>query len=256
MIRNIILLFAFLSMVIFSCSGRKNKADHRNTIPEKDLIPILTDMHIADGLLSLPKIRYLYSQKDSVSTYIDIIEKYGYTKEAMDKTMRFYFIRQPDQLIKIYDKVLGRLSEIESGLEKENPYEMPKEINLWPGKNHYSHSPFSPADSVWFEVPVKHTGIYSFRFTLTIYPDDESFNPRTGVFLSHPDSTRTGKRDYFSTIAFIKDGRRHTYIMTKNITDTSRLSLNGWFIDYENLPANLGKHSRIEKISLLSGRIE
>ena len=256
MIRYTILIVTLFSILTGACSGRKNKTENKDIVPEKDLIFILTDVHIADGLLSLPKIRYLYSESDTLSTYINIIEKYGYSKELMDRTMRFYFIKRPKKLIKIYDKVLGRLSEMESGIEKEIPDAIPKEINLWPGKTFYSHPGFSGTDSAWFEVPIKYPGIYTFRFTLTIYPDDQSVNPRIGAFFCHPDSTKTGKRDYFSTLAFFKDGRRHTYSIIKVITVSTPVSLNGWFIDYENQPADFEKHARIEKISLFSSLIE
>ena len=104
-------------VIAASCTGRRGEAEHKGLIPEKDLILILTDVYIADGLLSLPEINYKYSVGDTLSSYIDIIENNGYTKPEMDRTMRFYFVKNPKKLIKIYDKVLGRLSEMESLVE-------------------------------------------------------------------------------------------------------------------------------------------
>ncbi len=252
MIRNILFIVAFLSLLTASCSGRKNKAEHKNIIPEKDFISILTDLHIADGLLSLPEIRYLFSKHDSIMTYIEILDKYGYNKELMDKTMRFYFIKRPKKLLRIYDKVIGRLSEVESGLEKEMPFVfVPKEINLWQGYDSYYS--FSYTDTAWFEVPIELPGYYTLRFTITVFPDDQTFNPRTGIYFSHPDSISTARRDYLPQIAFIKDGRRHTYSIIRLISGSPLPSLNGWFIDFEDQSPDLHRHYRIDKISLKLG---
>ena len=73
--RYIILILIAFSVAAGSCTGRKNKAEHKNIIPEKDLILILTEVHMADGLLSLPEIRYKFTQGDTLKSYIDIIEK-------------------------------------------------------------------------------------------------------------------------------------------------------------------------------------
>jgi hypothetical protein len=256
MIRYSILILALFSIISGSCSSRKNKAEHKDIIPEKDLISILTEVHIADGLLSLPKIRYIYSKGDTLSTYIDIFKKYGYTKEQMDRTMRFYFIQRPKKLIEIYDKVLGGLSVMESRVEKEIPVMRPVEVNLWPGETYYSFPDPSGNDSAWFDIPILNTGIYTIKFTLTIYPDDQTVNPRIGAFFYHPDSTESGNRNYFSTIVFIKDGHRHTYSILKVLKGPIPVSLKGWFIDYENQPADLVKHMRIEKIALYRSPIE
>src|ERR1035437_8251380 len=112
--KNIIIRFALLMLMMISlltgsCSGRKNKLDDKNLIPEKELVSLLTDIHLADGLLTLPKINSWTSSLDSISTYYQVIEKHGYTKEIMDKTIKYYFINDPQKLNKIYDQVLGIL---------------------------------------------------------------------------------------------------------------------------------------------------
>jgi hypothetical protein len=250
MIRHIILILILCPILIGSCSGRKNKTEHKDIIPEKVLVSILTEIHIADGLLSLPKIRYLYSESDTLSSYIDIIEKYGYSKELMDRTMRFYFIKRPKKLIKIYDKVLGRLSEMESRIDEDMSVYRIEALNFWPGKQSYSFPDPTGTDTAWFDFSIDYYGTYNLKFTLTIYPDDQSVNPRSGVFLSHSDSTDNEKRIYLSTIPFIKDGQSHTYniFLVQNLPAPVRLK--GWFIDQENHTAFLEKHIRVDNIIL------
>ncbi len=90
----------FLILVSGSCHNKiKTNAEHKNLIPENEFISILTDAYITDGLLSLPEIRSKFSSRDSVSNYIDIIEDHGYTYEAFNSTVKYYFIMKPKKLM-------------------------------------------------------------------------------------------------------------------------------------------------------------
>jgi hypothetical protein len=243
-------LIAF-SVLAFSCAGRKNKAVHKDIIPEKDLISILTDVHIADGLLALPKINYLFSSGDTLSSYIYVIEKHGYTKDQMDRTMRFYFIKRPKKLVKIYDKVLGTISVLESRVNKEIPaFYGTKEVNVWPGKPFYSLPGPPGKDTAWFDFPVDFVGTYNLKFTLTIYPDDQSVDPYAGVYFLHIDSTGNEKRIYFPEVSYIKDGRPHNYSVLLKQDLPVPLRLRGWFVNQENQAPFIERHIIVDNISL------
>lgn len=127
-IRIIPALLVTLLLVSESCTSRKGEAEHKDLISEEDLIPILTDLYLTDGILSIPKIRFYYQQADSLAPYKDIIARYGYDKETMDRTMRFYFVRKPRKLIRIYDRVLSHLSEMESKYQNLMPQFEEKEV--------------------------------------------------------------------------------------------------------------------------------
>lgn len=255
MMRYPLLILIIVAGLAGSCSGRKNNAAHRGIIPDKDLIPILTEIHIGDGLLTLPEINYLFSGRDTLSSYIDIIEKRGYTKEEMDRTMRYYFIKKPKKLIKIYDKVLGTLSEMESRLEKEIPSYRNNEINFWRGKPSYYFPDGSGGDTAWFDFRLPYPGTYSLKFTLTIYPDDQTSDPRAGIFYSYPDSAAEGKRNYISRIPFLKDGLPHSYNFLMVVKKTVPVRLMGWFIDRENQAPFRQSHIRIDEIMLYRSSI-
>jgi hypothetical protein len=243
-------LIAF-SVLAFSCSGRKNKAEHKDIIPEKDLISILTDVHMADGLLTLPRINYLFSSGDTLSSYIDIIEKYGYTKDQMDRTMRFYFIKRPKKLVKIYDKVLGGISELESRVSSELPaFYGNREVNVWPGKSFYSIPDPRGRDTAWFDFPVDFVGIYNLKFTLTIYLDDQSVDPHNGVYFLHSDSTGNEKRIYFPEVHYLKDGKPHNYSILLKQDLSTPLRLRGWFVDQENQAPFIERHITVDNIAL------
>ncbi len=243
-------LIAF-SVLAFSCAGRKNKAERRDIIPEKDLISILTDVYIADGLLALPKVNFLFSSGDTLSNYLDVIRKHGYTKGQMDRTMRFYFIKRPNKLVEIYDKVLGTISEMESRTSKELPaFYSTREVNAWPGKQFYSSPGPRGKDTAWFDFPFDFTGIYNLKFTLTIYPDDQSVNPHAAIYFLHSDSTGNEKRIYFPEFPYLKDGRPHNYSILLKQDLPVPLRLRGWFVDQENQTPFIERHILVENISL------
>jgi len=250
LIRYILPAVAVIAITAVSCSGRKNKAEHKGIIPEKDLISILTDAYLADGLLTLPSVRYMYARGDSLSSYIDIIENYGYTKSQMDRTMRFYFVRNPKKLIKIYDKVLGGLSEMESMVDKELPGVRTEEMDIWPGKSFYSFPGPDDETSEFIDFKVDKYGRYHLKFTITIYPDDQSVDPQIGLFLIHSDSTGNEDIVSFPTLPYIKDGQPHTYKTSLIPEINSPVRLKGWFINNEGNAPWLEQHYMVENIIL------
>jgi hypothetical protein len=243
------LILIFFSLIVGSCSGRKTKLDKKNLIPEKELVSLLTDIHIADGLLSLPRINAWTSSLDSISTYYQVIEKHGYTKEIMDKTMKYYFLNDPKKLNKIYDQVLGILSEMESHVEKESNVVLAHIMNKWPGKEFYSIPSLSGNDSTQFDITISSGGTYSLSFSATLFPDDQSANPRPIVYSCYPDSVDTGKRNYIKSINYIKDGRPHTYKLFFTLPVNQVHHLRGWLYDFDNLPYSIEKHFKIDNIS-------
>ena len=250
LIRVALIMAILFSLLATACTGRKKKANGKNLIPEKELITVLAEVHIANGLLYLPEIRREYYNRDSILNYIDILEKHGYSKEDMDRTIKYYFIKNPKKLIKIYDEALGRLSEMESLNEKQIPDNRIIPGNIWNGNPVYSFPDLSGTETLLFDHQLEKPGYYTFSFTATVYPDDQSLNPRFIAYFCHPDSIETGKRDYYTSVDFIKDGRQHTYTLSRKPRSDSFTHLRGWFIDYDNNNPETLKHSRIDNITL------
>jgi hypothetical protein len=249
-IRFALVIIIISSLLAGSCSSRKNKTDRSNLIPEKDLVPILTELYIADGLLTLTKVRYWFTPIDSVSTYFYIIEKHGYTKETMDKTMKYYFIKNPKRLIKIYDKVLSILSEMESLNDKELFQTQGRVPNLWTAREYYSFPNLSGTDSAKFDINRLGPGIYTLKFTATLFPDDQSLNTRLSLYTCHPDSIYSGKRKYYDTFNYIKDGQPHIYTLIVTVPKNTTSRLRGSFYESDNYFDEWGKHVIIENISI------
>ncbi len=243
-------MLILLLLVAVSCSGRKSKAEHRGIIPEDDLVSILSDVYIADGILTIPKIRLYYMQSDSLSPYKDIIENYGYTKDLMDKTLRFYFVKRPGKLIGIYDKVLSHLSELESRYQNEMPVAEQKRGSLWAGRSFYIIPGRISEDTVSYSVVIRRPGNYTLQYTLALFHDDQTPDPRQGFYFVHPDSLYTGKRHYFTSLPYIKDGRPHRYSVRQAINTSQPVILRGWFVNHADLSPEISRHQIIEDITL------
>jgi hypothetical protein len=199
----------------------------------------------------MPRITLKYSPFDSISTYNHIIEKHGYTKEAMDKTLKYYFIKDPKKLIKIYDKVLGILSEMESRVQKEISRSKIPAGSLWPGFESYSFPDPSGSDSTEFEIHLKKPGLYTLSFSVTLYPDDQSLLPGLKAFTCHPDSIETGIRSYIKPQYYIKDGHEHKYSITFKVPLKTTLFVRGSLYEFDNHPDDWEKHLDIRDISVI-----
>ncbi|MFZ2339110.1 MAG: DUF4296 domain-containing protein [Bacteroidales bacterium] len=251
---HIIPAVIIILMAAVSCSGRRNKAERKDIIPVDDLTSILADSYLADGLLAIPEIRYKFNEGDTLQSYIDIIEDHGYTKDEMDRTMRYYFIRKPKELVKIYDKALGKLSEMESIADKDLLAFSSRNLNLWPGERFFHLPGPDSTDIPWIDIKGDFYGTIHLSFTITIYPGDQTADPHVGLYFSRLDSGAVEKRAGFTPIRLLKDGRPHSYSLTmlNPFPGTSRLR--GWFTG-EALAPDLIYHQWISNVVLARSRI-
>jgi len=109
--RSIIIL-TLLFLFLYSCTQSEQKIQKSELIPAKDLVPVLADLHLADGLLSISEIRNYYNDMDSLGQYSSILESYGYSLEQLNNTIEYYS-SYPEALNEIYEKVITQLSEME-----------------------------------------------------------------------------------------------------------------------------------------------
>ncbi len=238
-----------ISLLIESCNTKNIKIDKKNLIPEKELVSLLVDIYLADGLLSNQKIKVEFSSLDTIAAYYQVIEKHGFTKEMMDNTMQYYFVKDSKTLNKIYDQVLGILSEMEVRVQKEYRTEQIHLSNLWPGKDFYVMPSIDGNDSTKFDLPATKPGTYALSFTSIVYPDDQTVNPEPSIYLVARDSLETGKRKYFNSVEYLKDGRPHTYNLAMSVPHDKTLQLRGYLYDFHNLPGTWS-HFKIENIVL------
>jgi hypothetical protein len=252
MYKNNYIKIVFISLMFLmgaACTSRKPKLDKENLIPEKELISVLIDIHITDGLLAIPRINYDYAALDSITTYYHVIEKHGYTKELFDNTIKYYFISKPKQLNKIYDRVLVRLSEMEANIDKEMASAPQKEASMWEGKDFYS-SPSMENDSANFAFKLDKPGYYKLSFNTLVYPDDQTVDPAASIYYVAADSISTGKKHYLKPVTYIKDGFVHTYFFTLVIPMNTSRHYAGSLFYSENHSGLVEKHYKVDDILL------
>ena len=105
-------IISLLFLFLHSCTQHEQKFQKSELIPAKDLVPVLYDLHLADGLLSISEIRKDYNDMDSLGQYVSILESYGYSLEQLNNTIEYYS-SDPETLNEIYEKVITQLSETE-----------------------------------------------------------------------------------------------------------------------------------------------
>jgi hypothetical protein len=239
-------------ILLFSFSCHKiDKANLSNVVPEKSFVSVLTDIYLANGMLPLPEVRNTLSNRDSISNYIDIIENHGYSYEDMNKTLEYYFVKKPKKLIRIYDEVLAKLSEMESHYENEPGEPGGAVRGMWNGKLSYDYPDLSGSDRPEFSLTIYPHSTFTFTFTITVYPYDQSYNPCFTAWYIPADSTGSGKQIFLPSIKYIKDGFPRTYTIIKEIPLLSPTVLKGTLLDYENNPAEADLYLRISDISFV-----
>ncbi|MDR2887911.1 MAG: DUF4296 domain-containing protein [Bacteroidales bacterium] len=243
--------YVAISIIMFlaSCTGAIDNPGRRGLIPEKDLEPIIAEMQLADGLLTSPVIRDIVTRIDTVTTYRYIAKKYGYTKEDVDKTLHYYFLKNPKKLVAIYEKTLAKLSEMESILDKQIKIEDERKANAWYGERNY-HYPVPATEAPDFEIPISGVDSYIMKFTATLFPDDKSVNAKATIFAIGADSALTGKKTSFETPQYIKDGAPHEYEIKISVNRYREMLLKGSFYDAANNVTAQQRHASIENIEL------
>jgi len=244
---NIIWMISLFLLFQAGCKSDKEKG----LIPEKKFARILYEIHLADGLMSLPAIHDKYYPRDSVANYTDIIERHGYTKEAMDKTLEYYFTEKPKKLIRMYDHTIGQLTEMETLLEEELEEVPAPEGGLWKGAQMYYLTGSRDTTRLYFDHIFYTAGDYTLQFTLTLYPSDQTKNPCFTAFTCRADSLATGKRTFLRGIGYIKDGQPHTYSYVISIPANLPMLIKGRLLDFENNPAEIDRDAKIENISFV-----
>ncbi len=120
--KTLILLIVFS---LFSCKNNKETPDY--VIPFDDMVDIIVEIHITDGLLTSNKIRKQLAIQDSTNFYNTIFENHNYTREDFDTSL-YYYSKNINQYDLIYDEVLNKLSEIQSNIIVKREEEIDREI--------------------------------------------------------------------------------------------------------------------------------
>ncbi|UCG28010.1 MAG: DUF4296 domain-containing protein [Bacteroidales bacterium] len=244
-----VILFFIISGI--ACLHQKSKIPRSEIIPENSLIPILVEMHLADGLMNSSQIRQMYPGRDSISNYQDILQKYGYEKETFDRTIRYYS-DQPDDLDDLYENVISELTKLESEIQKTGR-QMPtdeRETNLWNQKEIW-HLPLDgETNRIDFNIPVKGLGQYTLTATILMHEDDESIDPSVTAYFWLDDGSELGHVGYYQLRHIEKNGRITVHSISHELKDDRITHFRGSILDHAPQEGQWKKHADVLNIKV------
>jgi hypothetical protein len=246
-------LLALLLIVLSSCRD-KTKPAKNMLVPDNALVEILADTYLGEGIMNTKEVKDMYGKRDSITNYQDIISKYGYTYQQVDSTLKYYFLFKPKKLEKIYDKVTGKLLEMEAAVNTGNNAgsELVNE-NLWNGKVSYTYPQQSATDPIAFNIPVEKPGLYIFKASYQLYPNDQSIDPRVVIFFSSIDNKGAETQVSWDIYKLVKDGKAHNVELSKMFVPHGETSIKGWLFFQSNSGDDWKKHAIINNISFTLG---
>lgn len=245
-LRNLVLPVLLIAIVTASSCNKIKKPEV--LIGPENMTSILTDLYLADGLLSLPYIRRDFQHADSIENYISVIGKHDYTITEFEASIEYYFMAEPKKYEQIYDAVIATLSAMESESIQAKKKENPDNENLWNGKIAYRMPDDGTSNPVEFEIPVRGPGVYTIRARLTLYEDDQSINPRSTIYFWYDDGTEEGHRDMWDSVEYEKSRRSQQLRFRKKLEDTLVTHIKGRLMDFSPQPGHWEMHSSISGI--------
>ena len=238
-------------IILFLMSCNENRPERPEVlIKPESMVSILTDLYLADGLLNIPEIRSAFQHKDSVETYIDIIQGYGFSKKAFDANLEYYFLSKPKKFESIYDNVLDRLSILE---DKNIQASKPEEVetrNLWNQKTSFRLPDDGTFNPINFAISIPGKGIYTLRLRANIFEDDQSEDLSTEIYFWYDDGSETGARDYWEKHVYEKTSRTKTLSLEKKLEDSLYTEIRGELLHYTPKSGHWEMHSSITGINL------
>lgn len=251
--KYISIVITSLLILQFACSNPEEQIKRSDIIPEEDLVPLLVDIHLSEGLLILSKVNKEYPGRDSVSNYIDVINKHGFEKEDFDKTIHFYS-NKSDELDEIYELVISELSKMEVRIIGPARYseEAARQMrhNLWNRKREWHLPQDGEKEQIGFNIPVSATGTYFLSARIKMYKDDESVNPSVFVYYWYNDGSKYGFRDLFPEIKIEKTGQDSIYKTSKMVTDPKVTHMKGSIIYHKRKRGKWSKHVDVVDIKV------
>src|SRR6056297_1017281 len=112
-------IFYFISIMflLFGCNESRTP-DY--VIPPDEMVSVLVDIHLADGMLTSYEVNPEQQINDSVNIYNILLYNYGYSRKDFDTSL-YYYGKNIALYDKIYHEVLNKLHEMETQLREENP---------------------------------------------------------------------------------------------------------------------------------------
>jgi len=109
MLSRILLLLISLMLAFAAGCSKKTQITGREFIPRDQLVDLLVDLHLVDGITNDRKFFRMYEGVDSIDLIGPILEKYQVSQEMFDTTI-YEYSRYPELFDQVYNDVLMKLN--------------------------------------------------------------------------------------------------------------------------------------------------
>ena len=106
--RILVLLLGLMLVTLVGCS-KKTEISGKEFVPRENLVDMLVDLHLVDGITNDRKFYRAYEDVDSVDLLGPILEKYQVSQQMFDTTM-YEYSRYPEIFDQVYNDVLTKLN--------------------------------------------------------------------------------------------------------------------------------------------------
>lgn len=172
---HLTILGLIFSITMLACGDKKY-------IPERKLVRMLAEMHLADAVLEVAQVSSQASwRSDSTAVYTAILDRYGYTTEQLYNTIALYN-GSKDKATKLYDNVSRRLEKLQKSAAGKVEA-LHRKQNRWTEKSDWTLPDDGDALRLPFSIPVEGLGEYILEATVTRYSADSAVRPRMTMYL-------------------------------------------------------------------------
>lgn len=237
-----------ITMLLFACKQEK-KLSKSDVIPSDKLIPVLVDLHKADGILSVYRIRKEFATFDKKEIYDNICQKHGTTRDKVNFSIEYYS-KDLEKFEQIFEKVIEELNKLEYPAGDTQVEKMVSSTgNLWNQKTNWILPEDGDKNQIIFSIPVKELGKYIIKAKIKLYNDDQSINPKIYAYFWYDNGTIDGFREYFELPLKKTDEFEHC-VISKSLRDDNVTHLKGWILYDDMQEGSWKKHAEVTDISV------
>ncbi len=230
----------FCVALVAACNGRK-------TIPKRNLVKILAEMHLADAALEENLAQRNPGRRDSTAVYLPILDEYGYTVEQLYSSIQEHCKTKGDA-DKLYDKVNKRLGKLQKQYAKEVKA-LHERQNCWSEKTSWQLPNDGDTSRLDFSIPSRGAGTYILSADVALAAGDSVSNPRMSMYLyAHRcridsivvDSIRRDTTICTDTTfaqveqSLLREEQERSYSLSITVSDTLATHIRGYLLNHDN----------------------
>jgi hypothetical protein len=240
-----VILASLILIISCSQSGKKYR------IPDKELVKILADIHIADAISFSTKYRDKFRNNDSITYFDKLFAKYHVTRSQFDSTIAWYS-GNPDKYELLYDKVLDRLNRMYANInDKLHSDSVLTQVgNLWNKKRDWILPEDGATENISFAIKVLKKGKYMLSARIKIAPTDQSLKPYLIAFTTRQKIMKPDIVDSTSMVKLDKSGIFRNYSVMIYLDKDTETYIKGYILGNEFKQGSWSKNAEVRDIRL------